>query len=100
MIRHLLDNTLCADAYNSNIPTILEVSNCKLQLSALEEFYITKHQSILSKLKKFYDLLLFNPTDYTITKPDLVKEENKRKLANPTDYTITKPDLVKEENKS
>ena len=47
----LLDSTLCADAYNPNMFTILDVSNNGLQLSVIETLYITKHQPLLCKQK-------------------------------------------------
>ena len=40
--------------------------------------YITKYQPILCKQKEFYNFLLFNPTDYTVIKPDLVQEKTKK----------------------
>ena len=78
--RHLLSNAFCTDAYKTN--TFNKGSNSELQLSILEMFYITKHQLILCKQKVFHNLLLFNPTDYTTTKPDLVKEKVKENSTN------------------
>ena len=67
---HLAVNAPCANAYNPNIFTILEISYCELQFSVLEELHITKYQPTQCKQKGFYDLLLFNSTDYISTKPD------------------------------
>ena len=55
--------------------TFFETSSSELQLSMLEVLYITKYQPALCKQKEFYNLLLFNPTDYIATKPDLIQEK-------------------------
>ena len=73
--RHLLSNSSCANAYNSNIFIILAVSNSELQLSALDALYTTEYQPTLCNQKNFYNLLSFNPNDYTATKPDLIQEK-------------------------
>ena len=75
--QRLLANALCINAYNSI--TILEVSNRELQLSVLEVLYITKYQPTLCKQKEFYNLLIFNPTNYIAIKSDLVKKKQKNK---------------------
>ena len=54
--------------------TILDTSDSELQLSVLEALYITRYQSAFCKPNEFYNLLLFNPTDNTATKPELKKK--------------------------
>ena len=63
--------------------TILDTSCSVLQLSVLEAFYITKYQPALCKQKEFYNLPLFNPTDYTATKANLIQEKRKKNLPIP-----------------
>ena len=70
-----LANFPFANVYNPNMFSILYTLSSKLQLSVLEAFYIIKYQPALYKQKEFYNFLLFNPIDYTVTKPDLVSEK-------------------------
>ena len=49
----------------------------KLQLLVLKALYITKYQPVLCKQKEFYNILLFNLTDYIATKLDLIQEKTK-----------------------
>ena len=69
--------------------TILETSKTELQLSVLKVLYIIKYQPALCKQKEFYNLLLFNPADYTVTKPDQVQE--KENITNSSGSTFFPP---------
>ena len=75
--QHLLANPPSTSDYNPNIFTLLDTSSSKLQLLVLKVLYITKYQLALCKQKEFYILPLFNPIDYSGTKPDLVVEKIK-----------------------
>ena len=50
--------------------------------------YITKYQPALCKQNEFYNLILFNLTDYTATNPNLVQGKNKKTLTNHSGKTF------------
>ena len=62
--------------------SILEASSSELQLAVREVLFITKYQPTLCKQKEFYNILLFNSTDYTATKPDFIQEKLQKKCTN------------------
>ena len=91
VIQHSLANLHCTSAYNLNMFIILENTGTELQLSVLEVLYIIKYQPILCKQKELYYLLFFNPSDYTATKLDQVKNKTSppspKKLTNSSSIT-------------
>ena len=61
-----MTNSQCTRVYNSNMFIKRDTAYTNLQLPALEELYTAKYQPALSKQKAFYNLVLFNPTDFCL----------------------------------